>query len=726
MATAFFMLRRTLVLVICLSGFLCSVHGQQEPATSEQADDVLRINSDLAQTDVMVFDKDGKFIDNLRADQFDLKIDGKSKPLTFFEYLKAGSADEDAQLAAARGSFRAQLPGKKPGTVLPLDRGRVVLFFVDDLHLATDSLQRTQSLLENFIDNQFGQNDRAAIASASSQLGFLEQVTSDKRVLLTAVNRLHVQTIARRDNDRPAMSELQALSITKFDPDVTDFFVDRFLADNPGFSRPQATEFVRNRALGILQLTSAVSKNSLQSLYSLIRTVGEMPERKLLFFISDGFLIDDQTSNITASLRRITDAAARAGVVVYSIDARGLSSGMPDAGMEVGTDLSQRASHSVPNEIVVTQAPLKSLSFDTGGRPLLNTNALSDAATIALKETAAYYVLAWRPDNEQESNKFRRIEVSVIGRPDLVIRVRRGFLEREAKTDSPANEGGNSKTSKEQSSDAFLLNAIQSRVPLIALPTSVFVGFANDKIVGSYVTISMEIGTDGLTFTSPEGRQSATVDLAGIIFDDRGKPTTSFKSQITVNPPVQSNASMQRSVAFNHQARLKPGLYQVRVAARDFQTGHTGSAIQWIEVPDLSLNRISLSSITVGERSPETTETENSGAETKKVFFSISRRFARSSNLRFLTFIYNAARNAGVDGAPDVVIQVHIFRDNQPVMTTTLSKVNTAGVQDQSRLPFAADIPLDSMPAGRYRLQVTAIDRIAKTSTNQSVTFEVL
>jgi hypothetical protein len=251
------------------------------------------------------------------------------------------------------------------------------------------------------------------------------------------------------------------------------------------------------------------------------------------------------------------------------------------------------------------------------------------------------------------------------------------------------------------------------------------VSFANDKVVGSYVTISMEMGTEGLAFTPIAGKQSAIVDVAGIVYDDHGNPATSFKAQMTVNPPASSSAPRQRSVAFNHQARLKPGLYQVRVAASDNKSGRSGSAIQWIEVPDLTLNRLSLSSVTVGERPAESNEAKPAGATPENVFFSISRRFARASNLRFLTYIYNAARGAGTNESPDVVIQVHIFRDNQPVLTTTLSKVNTQGVEDLTRLPYAADISLSSMPAGRYRLQVTAIDRIAKTSASQNVSFEV-
>lgn len=104
---------------------------------------------------------------------------------------------------------------------------------------------------------------------------------------------------------------------------------------------------------------------------------------------------------------------------------------------------------------------------------------------------------------------------------------------------------------------------------------------------------------------------------------------------------------------------------------------------------------------------------------------SVARRLLRNSRLRFLTQVYNAARNPTGDQAPDVALQVHIFRDNQPVMTTAQARVQTAGMQDLTRIPYAADISLDGIPPGRYRLQVTAIDRLAKTSATQNVNFEI-
>jgi len=103
---------------------------------------------------------------------------------------------------------------------------------------------------------------------------------------------------------------------------------------------------------------------------------------------------------------------------------------------------------------------------------------------------------------------------------------------------------------------------------------------------------------------------------------------------------------------------------------------------------------------------------------------SIDRRFKRDSFLRYLVFVYNSAR-ANTDSAPDVVVQMQVLRDDQPVATTALKKVSTDGVQDLQRLPYAAELPLEGFSAGHYLLRFTAIDRNAKSSASQQVRFEI-
>src|SRR6187431_2115743 len=157
------------VLAVCLvtSGFVAEA---QQPQPTQSRYDVVRTYTELVQTDVMVFDKQGKFVKDLTKDNFELRIDGKPRPLQAFELITAGS-DEESQLAAARGATTVNL--KRP---VPLDRGRIVFFYLDDFHMDLTGVVMARKVINNFIDKQMGQNDQAAVASATGQIGFLQQL----------------------------------------------------------------------------------------------------------------------------------------------------------------------------------------------------------------------------------------------------------------------------------------------------------------------------------------------------------------------------------------------------------------------------------------------------------------------------------------------------------------------------------------------------------------------
>src|SRR5207253_2784847 len=172
--------------------------------------------------------------------------------------------------------------------------------------------------------------------------------------------------------------------------------------------RAIAEQEVHARALSILQIAAAATTITLSTLKKLIENSRIVSGRKLLFFISDGFLLDSRNSDAHDRLRQITSASAASGFVIYSIDARGLTTGMTDASTVSAFDPSGRVMHGGAGELMATQDGLNSLASDTGGRAFFNSNLLSAAVTTALKESSVYYLLAWRPENdEQRTSKFR-------------------------------------------------------------------------------------------------------------------------------------------------------------------------------------------------------------------------------------------------------------------------------------------------------------------------------
>jgi VWFA-related protein len=753
--------------IILLFTICCAAAG---PLCAQQkSDDVVRVNTDLVQTDFMVFDKQGNFIDGLKRDQIVLKVEGKPREISFFDRIAAGSRNEESQLAAARGA------GVNGGPApVPLDRGRTVLFFIDDLHLSAGSVTYTRQMLKRFIDHDLKQNDQAEIASTSGQIGFLQQLTDNKLVLTSAADRLRALNANVQSYEYPPMTEYQAMMIERPDDDLLNFFVDELIKREGNMPRQQAAEMIKARAAQLVEEGASLVTRSLSTLRGFINLAAALPGRKIIFFVSDGFLIELRRSDNYDRLQRITQAAAKSGVVIYSLNARGLGAGLPDASQQVLADPSGVLMRVNGGELRASQDGMNALASDTGGRAFFNTNSMPTAVATALKETSTYYLLAWRPETEEQRNpKFRRLEVSVVGRPELVVRFRRGFGEPPEETSKNKEKQGPALPVRKTAVDEINA-ALSGQYPMTEMPVAIALNYIDTAQYGGTVTTTIKVGTGALTLDMQQEGGAALLDVAGLVLNDQGKSVSSFNKRFTIKAPATNpNKKPPENIFYNHFALLKPGLYQVRVATVDVKTGTRGSAYQWIEIPDLANKELTLSSLIVGERKFDNEAQPLEAASNdprqpepfKQVMVNVDHRFASASYLRFLTFVYNAAKGAtnsdngkegntvplitlpgkdgvtppGKDGntvaagttspaaagAPVLAVQVQVFRDNEPVITTPLHKIPTEGGFDAQRVPYAADVALSGLQPGAYVLQVTVIDRLAKASATRKLNFYI-
>src|SRR5258705_3351339 len=440
-------LYHALPILWCLVFYVSPASAQTKPNPQTENQDVVRFDTSLVQTDVMVFDKKGSFVDGLKPEQFQLKINNKPQEISFFERVTSSSptTKREGTKGEPRDSFPGVPPSNPPPSVVPttpLIQGRAVIFFVDDLHMAPDSLVRTRKALLDFIDHGIGDQDQVAITSPSGQIGFLQQFTPDKVALRSAVERLNYRSTSKVDMGSPPMSEYIALKIRAGDEQAINYYVQQTqkqscLPEGPGGAPPictvsaqSARQLVMQRAQQITVQSAPDTDNTLRLLEGLMRTAAQLPGRKIVFVISDGFYLNDRKTGALDRIKKVTDAAGRAGVVIYTLDARGIISQSLDVtntrpmdsnGMLVGASI---------GEITASQYGLNALAKDTGGRALRNTNLpMSEWVDKVMSETSNYYLIAWRPDDdEQKKGKFKNIEVNILGRPDLTVRVRRGYF----------------------------------------------------------------------------------------------------------------------------------------------------------------------------------------------------------------------------------------------------------------------------------------------------------
>lgn len=686
-----------------------------EEQSQEPAQDVVRIRTDLVQTSVTVTDKRGKFVDNLRAEDFELRIDGQPYPVLFFDRVING--------VAADPSKTNQRNQSGAGVVAPEDRTRTVLFFVDDLHLSGESMVRARKMLSHYIEQEMGENDEVVIASASGQLGFLQQLTNEKDVLRAAVERLKYRPLDLLDSDRPRMSAHQASLIERGDTEVLEYFVQVLLNDEllplfkrlPQLARDIAIRRTHSRAERIVRQSVLVATQTLSSLNSAVRSSAQIPGRKLFVFVSDGFLINGENSEITSRLRQVADAAVHSGAVLYTIQASGLNTTFPDASSDT-VMIAGVGNGRVFGEDSAQQDPLTALAADTGGKAVLNANDLDRGVKRALQESNDYYLLAWRPETAVTPGKeFHRIEVSVKGHPDLSVLVQRGFFKDEKSAAMvPAKAEKRKPSGDSQVED--LAAAIKGRLSSRPLQTSVMANYLDVPNRGARLSILMQVNR--ATTESGNAGKSGIVEVAGVIYDSSGKLIASFVD--SVKPETNSES---QHITYLNQFDVKPGLYQVRGAARD-SSGLTGMAMQWVKVPDFASQSLTLSSLLIGER--ELTHTARSGdtVQFQKAQLKIDRRFVQNSRLRFVTFIYNSVRDA-TNQSTRLNARVDLFRGNKAVVSTPAFAIETGSGEDPARIPYAGEFNLASLPKGNYRMRVTITDLNAKAYASQRTSFEI-
>ncbi len=561
------------------------VFSQDKPSPQQPADDVIRVNTELVQTDITVLDKKGHFVDGLKAEQFQLVIDKKPREIAFVDRISSDNRTQTANTNTNAADANA-------GVVTTKRLGRTILFYVDDVHLAADSLMRARKALLEFIDKGLGPKDQVAITSASGQVGFLQQFTDDKSVLQLAVARLSYQSISKVDTDQPPMSEYMALKIRDGDESAISYYVTEIMRQNcyrtSASSEPicmvtpqGARIMVLNRSRTILTQTAPDTRNTLIRLEGLMRTVAQLPGRKVLFLISDGFYLNDKQTGSQDRIKKITDAAGRAGVVIYTLDARGLVSEALDVTNNRPTDPQGLTIGATIGEVAASQDGLNALAEDTGGRAFRNTNRrMNEWVQEVLDETSNYYIVAWRPDSEeQKKRRFDQLQVTIKDRPDLVVRLRRGYFKSAPLPVLTVSHKSDKNSGKAHEDDMRVL--IDSPVPENEISTELSLDTYQMPGIGTRVVASVKMSREGLTFDAFEGKQAADVDIGGIFYDDKGKPKTSFVGRLKIYGDSSAN---QTPAVYRFQSWLTPGLYQLRVGIRDVRTGRSGSAMKWIRI----------------------------------------------------------------------------------------------------------------------------------------------
>src|SRR5713226_484530 len=131
-------MKRVAAFILATGVALCTVVAQtpqtpQKPQQEVAPEDIIRITTNLVQTDVVVTDKNDKIIKDLKLEDFELYDNGKKQDLKFLEFVGLEGADKERRSEGARPSAPSYVEPARNTGVSAKDLKRVVAFVIDDL-----------------------------------------------------------------------------------------------------------------------------------------------------------------------------------------------------------------------------------------------------------------------------------------------------------------------------------------------------------------------------------------------------------------------------------------------------------------------------------------------------------------------------------------------------------------------------------------------------------------
>ncbi|MFL6208269.1 MAG: VWA domain-containing protein [Pyrinomonadaceae bacterium] len=745
-----------LVCALCAAAFGQQAPPAQDKAQVVDAEEVVRITTNLVQLDAVVTDKSGKQVTDLRLEDFEVLEDGKPQQLTNLAYISLDQHTIQTPIANVREAHVPSMTNAARGPVAPMPLRpeqvhRTIALVVDDLGLSFESMAQVRAALRKYVDEQMQPNDLVAILRTSAGMGALQQFTNDKRVLYTAIDRVKWYPLGRGGVSAFAPVAPDVIGEANRTAAALQASNGQTSPTTPQVDQTQTTpDFIRDVGNDIdIYREEIFSVGTLGALNFVVKGLRELPGRKSAILFSDGISIfkrDGKSERVLESMRRLVDLANRASVVIYTMDARGLQSLAPNAqdnfagrnGASIRTAADERETGYFESK-----NGLNYLAQQTGGIFFENDNNLTGGVQRVLDDQKGFYLIGYRPDPatfdaRTGRRSFHQIDVHV-KRPGLKVRTRNGFY---GFTDEEAKP---QRTGRQQQ----LYGALSSPFNLGKVGVRLTSLYGHDAQTGAFMRSLIYIDGHDLTFKQqPDGTYRADVDVLALTFGDTGQPLDDYNATLTWTGDEHAYQNVLRGglVYVANVPVKQPGPYQLRLAVRDVASERVGSANQFIEVPDLSNGHLTLSGLVISgadeARVVPTTAKQDEAATTAPAAprapqpLAVTdlqagpalRRLRPGMALYYNFAIYNAQANAQTH--PQLQMQARLFRDGQLIYTGQPLPIDPSGQTDPQHLLAGGRMKLGARVApGQYVLQVTVTDARARDQkhamTAQWLDFEI-
>ncbi|HKB13048.1 MAG TPA: VWA domain-containing protein [Vicinamibacterales bacterium] len=670
---------------------------QAPPQAQQQPQQpTFRVRVDFVEVDVVVTDRQGNLVRDLKKEDFQVLEDGKAQTISTFTQVDIPVERGDRPLFAD-----SPIEPDVKTNETPFD-GRVYVMVIDDLHTRFGRTVRVKAAARQFIERRFGANDLMAIVHTSGASDANQEFTSNKRLLLAAVDRT---------NGR----KLDSATANK----TREYFNTRDLRQQGDpLNDPEDAERGFN------------ARNTLDTLRNVAEWFGSVRgRRKTILFVSEGIDYDiydmiasngsnhQSASMVLDATRDAIAAATRSNVAIYGIDPRGLTD-LGDESIEIGSFPDDTSlgigTGSLFNEVRLSQDSLRVLSEETGGFAVVNKNDYTTAYQRIVEDNSTYYVLAYYPPDARPG-RLHKIDVRVT-RPGLTVRARKGYV-------TPKKAEEVKTTNSKSPSTPELREALDSPLPVSGLTIHVFAAPFKGAAPNASVLFGVEMRGRDLQLA-----QNAKFLLSYIAIDQNGKVrggNTDSLSMPNLKPETRARIE-QTGLRMLNRLDLPPGKYQLRVAAHDTNGGNVGSVQYDLAVPDFQKAPFSISGLVLTSGLGSALPTVRADEQLKQVLPGppISmRRFAQNDEIALFAEVYD---NDG--GKPHKVdITTTIITDEGRVLFKTDETRDSSDLGGaRGGYGYTTKIPMKDLAPGKYVLKVEGKSRLGNTpAVGREVRIEV-
>lgn len=645
-----------------------------------QAPTTFKSTTQLVVETVVVKDKSGKPITGLTAKDFTITEDGVPQEIKFFEFQQL---DEDPLPAPVREDLKAvpvprltrsQISPAPEGDVRYKDRRLLALYFDLSAMQPPDQL-RALNAAKKFVRTQMSAADLMAIMVFSGGgVQVLQDFTADRDRLLSIIETM----IVGEDENAPQEADTGA-AFGQNDGEFNIFFTDRQLA----------------------------------ALQTAATMLGRLNEKKSLIYFASGLRLNG--TNNQAQLNATINAAVRAGVSFWPIDARGLVAQAPLGDATRGSPgglamYTGAAANALTTGFQRSQDTLYTLAADTGGKTLLDSNDLSAGVVQAQKSTSSYYVLGYYTSNDKEDGKFRKIKVMLNNGAAADLSYRQGYYSRKVFTRFTTAD------KERQLEDALMLGD-----PVTELTIAMEIGYFQLNRAEYFVPMAVKIPGRELALARRGGAERTLIDFIGEVKDEFGTTIANVRDKVDIKLTGQTAAELQkRPIEYDTGFTLLPGKYKIKFLARDAETGRIGTFETKFLIPNLNKEekRIPISSVVLSsQRIPMSDALFHAGKdkqqvanplviEGQKLIPSVTRVFKTSQEM----YVYLQAYQPGAETAEPLYAYVTFYRDNVRAFETRPLGVADAADNRLRTIPLKFSFPLESLDPGEYLCQVTVLN----------------